>query len=94
MDQVRFVTRVADARSDREERPVAHPLAPQLDRDGLIEVLNSQMRGAAAELDFELAAQLRDQLFELKAAGDAVLSQPAGVTRPKGQRSGRRRRSG
>jgi len=28
------------------------------------------MREAAAELDFELAARLRDEVFELKAAGD------------------------
>ncbi len=75
MDQVRLVTRVADARvaaPAAEERAVAAPL----DREALIEVLDQQMREAAAELDFELAAQLRDQVFELRAAGDPVRKRP------------------
>ena len=67
VDQVRFVTRVADARLERaavEEK--ARPLS-ELDRESLLEVLEQQMREAAAELDFELAAELRDRIFELKA---------------------------
>ncbi len=68
-EQVRLVTRVADARAERpapaREEPPKH-----LDRESLVRTLEQQMREAAAELDFELAAQLRDQLFELKAESD------------------------
>jgi excinuclease UvrABC helicase subunit UvrB len=33
-------------------------------------MLEEQMRDAAAAMDFELAAQLRDQLFEVRARRD------------------------
>ncbi|MGH7605242.1 MAG: helicase-related protein, partial [Gemmatimonadaceae bacterium] len=75
VDQVRFITRVADARSEREEREQeksrrvaeagAHYAADNL--PALIADLEAQMREAATNLDFETAAQLRDQLFEVKA---------------------------
>ncbi|MGH7653002.1 MAG: excinuclease ABC subunit UvrB [Gemmatimonadaceae bacterium] len=75
VDQVRFITRVADARSEREEREQeksrrvaeagAHYGADNL--PALIAELEAQMREAATNLDFETAAQLRDQLFEVKA---------------------------
>ena len=83
VDQVRLVTRVADARA---ERPAPVKLAPSqpLDRASLIRALEQQMREAAAELDFELAAQLRDQLFELRAAADAR-RRTAGVAEEAGQ---------
>jgi excinuclease ABC subunit B len=70
VEEVRFVTRVADAAtvqapSKPKSKPVQH-LSPA----ELIDVLESQMREAAAELDYELAARLRDQIFELRAAVD------------------------
>src|SRR3954463_16380884 len=75
IDQVRFITRVADARTDREEREKekgrrvaesgAHYGTDNL--PALIADLEAQMREAATNLDFETAAQLRDQLFEVKA---------------------------
>ena len=89
VDQVRFVTRVADARTERPPATPAGPLSP-LDPEQLITVLERQMREAAAELDFELAARLRDQLFELKAARDPARRAPAG--RPKAGSGPRRRR--
>ena len=64
---IRFVTRVADARVGR---PVANAVRRPADageRDALIRLLEQQMQAAAEELDFELAAVLRDQLLELKA---------------------------
>jgi excinuclease ABC subunit B len=76
VDQVRFSTRVADARTpDREDkgRRVAEPAATyasEMDTAALIEVLEKEMKEAAANLDFEAAAQLRDQLFELRAKRD------------------------
>jgi len=95
VDQVRFVTRVADARTERA--PAAARLKPvePVDRDTLIAVLERQMREAAAELDFELAAQLRDQLFELKASADPVRRYPGGLAAaPSARAGGRRRRRG
>ncbi|MBJ7358054.1 UvrB/UvrC motif-containing protein, partial [Nocardioides sp.] len=39
---------------------------PSADLANLIQDLNDQMKGAAAELQFELAARLRDEIGELK----------------------------
>jgi excinuclease ABC subunit B len=73
MEQVRLSTLVADARTER-----AQPLAPLQDRVDLrdpakraamITSIERQMREAAANLEFEVAALLRDQLNELKALG-------------------------
>lgn len=75
IDQVRFITRVADARTEREEREKekgrrvaeagTHYGTENL--PALIAELEAQMREAATNLDFETAARLRDQLFEVKA---------------------------
>jgi len=94
VEQVRFVTRVADA---REARPEAAPAAVEapLDRDALIAVLEQQMREAAAELDYELAAQLRDQVFELRAESDPGRRAPRGAgTAAERPRTGRARTRG
>ena len=73
MEQVRLSTHVADARTERVE-----PMAPLQDRADLrdpskraamITSIERQMREAAANLEFEVAALLRDQLNELKALG-------------------------
>src|SRR5438445_1982686 len=75
VDQVRFITRVADARTEREEREkergrrVAEASA-HYGKDHLPAWLNepeAQMREAATNLDFETAARIRDELFEVKA---------------------------
>jgi excinuclease ABC subunit B len=75
VDQVRFSTRVADARTPEREdtRRVAEPAATyasEMDAEALIEVLEKEMKEAAANLDFEAAARLRDQVFELRARRD------------------------
>src|SRR5262249_32879453 len=69
VDQVRFITRVADARTEREEKKVAEPARGYavMDTPTLEKMLEQQMQEAAAAMDFELAAQLRDQLFEVRA---------------------------
>src|SRR5438874_6706583 len=75
VDQVRFITRVADARTEREERErekgrrVAEAGAHygQDNLPALIAELEAQMREAATNLDFETAARIRDELFEVKA---------------------------
>jgi excinuclease ABC subunit B len=69
IEQVRFITRVADARVEKAAK-VAEPARGYavIDHDALTRMLEEQMKEAAANMDFELAAQLRDQLFELKVA--------------------------
>ena len=42
-----------------------------METESLEKMLEEQMREAAAAMDFELAAQLRDQLFEVRARRDA-----------------------
>jgi len=69
-DEVKFSTRVADARTEHPDRKVAEPAATyasEMDDAALLEILEAQMQEAASALDFEAAATLRDQVFELKA---------------------------
>ncbi len=79
VDQVRFITRVADARAEKQEKRVAEPARGYsvMEVESLEKMLEEQMNDAAAAMDFELAAQLRDQLFEVRARRDA-----AGAKRP------------
>src|SRR6476659_3955981 len=74
IDQVRFITRVADARTEREGKRVAEPARGYavMEVESLEKLLDEQMREAAAAMDFELAAQLRDQLFEVRAKRDSA----------------------
>jgi excinuclease ABC subunit B len=95
---VRFVTRVADARGEREEEPrgprrrkVAEAEAPgyeMVEPETLVAMLEQQMREAATALDFEAAARLRDQLFEVKArmSGNAARGAVAADAASGGQR--------
>ena len=72
---IRFVTRVADARVGKPGAGEIRRPADASERETLIRMLEQQMQTAAEELDFELAAVLRDQLLELKA--DAPLRERA-----------------
>jgi len=67
--EIRFSTAVADAREDPAvaERGAAYA---DLSPEELAEVLEKEMREAAAQLDFEAAARLRDELFEVRAKLD------------------------
>src|SRR5437016_5455410 len=76
VDQVRFATRFADAKTAKPTGPALRRPADARDPEALIRLLEQQMQAAAEELDFELAAVLRDQLLELKAQGDAVQHAP------------------
>jgi excinuclease ABC subunit B len=64
---IRFVTRVADARAVPTSGPAGSRPLDAGEREALIRLLEQQMQAAAEQLDFELAAVLRDQLLELKA---------------------------
>ncbi|WP_337170387.1 excinuclease ABC subunit UvrB [Gemmatimonas aurantiaca] len=75
VDEVRFITRVADARVEREgEAPAPRRLASEAaprsreELETLVGELEVAMREAATALDFEAAARLRDQLFEVRTA--------------------------
>ena len=82
MEEVRLSTHVADARTERPEpKPAAQEQVDLRDparRAAMIQALERQMREAAANLEFELAAMLRDQLTELRAmsAPDVVRGAP------------------
>jgi excinuclease ABC subunit B len=88
IDQVRFITRVADARTEKEGRRVAEPARGYavMEIASLEKMLEEQMREAAAAMDFELAATLRDQLFEVRARKDTGGRAKAGSTSGRGGR--------
>ena len=80
-EQIRVLTRVADARDEREGREKARAGEKQQrkvaeaaahygveDLPQLVVQLEEEMKEAAKALDFETAARLRDELFEIKAA--------------------------
>ena len=70
VEQVRLSTRVADARAERKskaEPEVPADLHDPARRRAAIVALELQMKEAAANLEFEMAALLRDQINELKA---------------------------
>jgi len=80
MEEVRLSTHVADARTERPEPRAAGPDAVDL-RDparlaALIQSLERQMREAAANLEFELAATLRDQLNDIRAMAAPDVRRP------------------
>ncbi len=72
IQEIEFTTRVADARTTAvavKESPATY--ADEVNREEYAKILEEEMRQAAEALDFERAALIRDQLFELKAAEDA-----------------------
>ena len=68
VQEIEFSTRVADAR----ERPVALVAEAQpgysdeVNREEYVKILEEEMNRASGALEFERAAMLRDQLFELR----------------------------
>ncbi len=72
LEETRLSTRVADARTQkpagRKDEPTPDLRDPE-QRAAFITALESQMREAAANLEFELAAMLRDQINDLRAVG-------------------------
>jgi excinuclease ABC subunit B len=69
VQEIEFSTRVADARM--VPATVAEPsatYADEVNREEYVKILEQEMAEAAEALDFERAALLRDQLFELRSA--------------------------
>ena len=92
VDEVRFVTRVADSRVETEKRDVARKVAEGAatyeavaDLQKVVAQLEAAMKEAAAMMDFETAARLRDQIFELRARQAGDVKRPARA----GARAGR-----
>ena len=71
VEEIERATRVADAR----EKPLAKVAEPargyadEIDSEAYMKIIEEEMAKAAESLDFERAAALRDQLFDLRAAG-------------------------
>ena len=78
--EIRFSTAVADAREAQPavfEREGAYE---KLSAEELADVIEKDMRAAAAALDFETAARLRDELFEIRVRiGGRARARPPGV---------------
>ncbi|MCZ0935269.1 MAG: excinuclease ABC subunit UvrB [Gemmatimonadetes bacterium] len=86
--EIRFSTAVADA---REAQPAVHEREgsyEDLSPEALAEAIEKDMRAAAAALDFETAARLRDELFEIRARiGDGKGTRPPGLPISAGDRA-------
>ena len=65
IDEIMRITVVADARAVQEEMPILNTLA-KMDRSALVEELRRAMYDAAANLEFEKAAKLRDEIGRLE----------------------------
>jgi excinuclease ABC subunit B len=69
VQEIEFSTRVADARNvpPLKVADAAATYQDEVNVEELVKALEAEMSSAAAELDFEKAAILRDELFDLKA---------------------------
>ncbi|MBM4184017.1 MAG: excinuclease ABC subunit UvrB [Gemmatimonadetes bacterium] len=69
VEEIEFATRVADARTAAPRvAEAAATYADEVNLEEYVKILEKEMAEAAGALDFERAALLRDQLFELRAA--------------------------
>jgi excinuclease ABC subunit B len=66
IDEIMKTTMVADARRVEEEMPILNTIA-KMDRGALLDELRQAMHEAAANLEFEKAARLRDEISRLEA---------------------------
>ncbi|HCK90904.1 MAG TPA: excinuclease ABC subunit B [Gemmatimonadetes bacterium] len=67
--EIEFSTRVADARQEPvSKKEQMDTYVAELDREEFIKILEEEMSEAAKAMDFERAAILRDQIFELRAS--------------------------
>jgi excinuclease ABC subunit B len=68
IEEIMRATTVADARADLEQDLELLTLEPDVSREEMIDILEEQMMNAAARLEFEKAASLRDRIDELRMA--------------------------
>jgi excinuclease ABC subunit B len=71
VEEIQFSTRLADARTKPVARVAEAKLsyADEVNTEEFLKILEQEMTEAAEAMDFERAALVRDQIFELKAAG-------------------------
>ena len=70
VEEIEFSTRLADARTAAPRvAEAAATYADEVNLEEYVKILEKEMAEAAGALDYERAALLRDQLFELRAAG-------------------------
>ncbi len=71
VEEIQFSTRVADAGTKPVARVAEAKLsyADEVNTEEFLKILEQEMTTAAEAMDFERAAIVRDQIFELKAAG-------------------------
>jgi excinuclease ABC subunit B len=98
LEEVRLTTRVADARTEKpekrkDERLVELDFRDPAKRAQTIAVLERQMKDAAANLEFEVAAMLRDQVNELRALDAPQVARGDRPAAPARSGGGRRRRA-
>jgi excinuclease ABC subunit B len=68
VDEIMRATAVADAREELDQDIEMLNLEPGIDREQMIAILEEQMMNAAARLEFEKAASLRDRIDEIRMA--------------------------
>ena len=67
IEEIELSTRVADAGVDRLHTiPSEIDYAGEINKESYVKVLDHEMKEAAASMDFERAALLRDKIFEIK----------------------------
>jgi excinuclease ABC subunit B len=68
IQEIELSTCIADARATRPMKvsEVAASYADEVNREEMIKIIEQEMTEAASTMDFERAALLRDQLFELR----------------------------
>ena len=77
-EQILMSTSVADSRGGgstrvRAVRERVSGLAGEIEREELARSLEAEMKAAAERLDFQTAALLRDQLFEIRGKSDRAV---------------------
>jgi excinuclease ABC subunit B len=92
IEEIQFSTRVADARELAPLKVAETPVdyADEIDLEAMVKELEAEMERAATEMDFERAALLRDELFEVRARLDGT-SGKSGKRRTPSTRGGRAR---
>ena len=88
IEEIEFSTRVADAREAPLPRVAerAATYQDEVNAEELLKALEAEMEDAAEKLDFERAALLRDELFDLRARLDSGKGRGAGVKATSGGR--------